>query len=63
MRYSTLLMAACIASLVACGTPEQVPPPSATQSMAERLQQIARNRNPVSNTYLNDLRVGYLSGL
>ncbi len=63
MRYSTLLMAACIASLVACEPPEQVPPPSISQSMAERLQQIARNRNPVSNTYLNDLRVGYLSGL
>ena len=31
--------------------------------MAERLRQIARNRDPVSNTYLNDLRVGYLSGL
>ena len=57
MRYSTLLTAACIASLVACD------PPSGTQLMAERLQQIARNRDPVSNTYLNDLRVGYLSGL
>ena len=31
--------------------------------MAERLRQIARNRDPVSNTYLNDLRVSYLSGL
>ena len=63
MRHSTLLMAACIGSLIACETPEQVPPPSDAQSMAERLRQIAHNRDPVSNTYLSDLRVSYLSGL
>ena len=63
MRDSTLWMAVFAATLVACETPEQVPLPSSTQLMAERLRQIARNRDPVSNTYLNDLRVGYLSGL
>ena len=29
--------------------------------MAERLQQIAHNQNPVSNIYLNDLRVEHFS--
>ena len=63
MRDSTLWMAVLAATLVACEAPERVPPPSGTQLMAERLQQIARNRDPVSNTYLNDLRIGYLNGL
>lgn len=31
--------------------------------MVERLQQIALNRNPISNIYLNDLRVEHFSRL
>ena len=60
MLYSTLSLV--VVSLAACTAPEQAPPPAApTQRMAERLQQIAHNQNPVSNIYLNDLRVDHFS--
>ena len=63
MLYSTLSLAV-VASLAACTAPEQAPPSSAdTQRMAERLRQIALNRNPISNIYLNDLRVEHFSRL
>ena len=63
MLYSTLSLAV-VASLAACTAPEQTPPSSAgTQRMAERLRQIALNRNPISNIYLNDLRVEHFSRL
>ena len=53
-----------VASLAACTAPEQAPPSAAgTQRMVERLQQIALNRNPISNIYLNDLRVEHFSRL
>ena len=63
MLYSTLSLAV-VASLAACTAPEQAPPSSAdTQRMVERLRQIALNRNPISNIYLNDLRVEHFSRL
>ena len=63
MLYSTRSLAV-VASLAACTAPEQAPPSSAgTQRMVERLQQIALNRNPISNIYLNDLRVEHFSRL
>ena len=63
MLYSTLSLAV-VASLAACTAPEQTPPSSAdTQRMVERLRQIALNRNPISNIYLNDLRVEHFSRL
>ncbi len=62
MLYSILFLV--VASLAACTAPEQAPPSSAgTQRMAERLRQIALNRNPISNIYLNDLRVEHFSRL
>lgn len=61
MLYSTLSLAV-VASLAACTAPEQAPPSAAdTQRMAERLRQIGLNRNPISNIYLNDLRVEHFS--
>ena len=63
MLSSTLSLAV-VASLVACTASEQAPPSSAgTQRMAERLRQIAHNRNPVANIYLNDLRVEHFNRL
>ena len=60
MLYLTLSLV--VVSLAACTTPEQARPSAAdTQRMAERLQQIAHNQNPVSNIYLNDLRVEHFS--
>jgi len=47
-----------LASSAACAAPEQAP---SSQRMAERLQQIAHNQNPISNIYLNDLRVEHFS--
>ena len=62
MLYSILFLV--VVSLAACTAPEQAPPSSAgTQRMVERLQQIALNRNPISNIYLNDLRVEHFSRL
>ena len=62
MLYSILFLV--VASLAACTAPEQASPSSAgTQRMAERLRQIALNRNPISNIYLNDLRVEHFSRL
>ena len=61
MLYSTLSLAI-VVSLAACTAPEQARPSSAaTQRMAERLRQIAHNQNPISNIYLNDLRVEHFS--
>ena len=58
MRVALLLL------LAACGPGEQDPPSlSGTQRMAGRLREIAGNRDPVANTYLNNLRLEYLGGL
>ena len=58
--YSTLSLV--VIFLAACTASEQARPSAAsTQRMAERLQQIAHNQNPVSNIYLNDLRVEHFS--
>ena len=58
--YTVAVSIVLVACNISSSPPQQGP---GTKRMAARLEEIARNLNPATNTYINDARVEYLRQL